>query len=520
MLQIKNISKSFSGKSIIKDVSYLFPSHKRIALIGVNGAGKTTLLNIVCGLEEQDSGDIIISKDDKIGYLPQSPNANPEDTILLECMSGDKALFNLKLQLEEASAALEQEYSQEIYDKYEKSEHDYQYAGGYKLEANAEKILLGLGFKREQLSLNPKTLSGGWSMRLELGKVLLQSPDFLILDEPTNHLDLPSIIWLEEYLQKFKGTLLFISHDEELLNKLSNIILHLKDGVVREYHGNYDSFLVQYEERQAAAVSELKTKEKKIAQLSKFVDRFGAKASKAAQAQSKMKMIAAIERQTSNISVDSSDLEMHIPMKVTQKSGEDVLHLQGCTIGYDKPLLSKINMYVGRGYKVAILGTNGKGKTTMLKSINGQLKLLEGDIKVGHNVKVGYYAQEQLELLDPKLNVLENLMRANTKLIEREARKILGSFLFSSDAVFKPVAVLSGGEKSRLSLACLLMEEANLLLLDEPTNHLDMLSTNILSEALSNYEGTVMFVSHNRRFINDVATHIFSVDDMTLRTVS
>jgi ATP-binding cassette subfamily F protein 3 len=513
MLQVNNLSKSFSGRVILDRINYIFPSNKIVALVGVNGAGKTTFLNIISGIEDADSGDVLKSKGMVFGYLPQAPNPNPEPNILEECMAGAGDICELKLKLREISDQMEHSYTPELYEEHERLEHDYQQKGGYKLEANAEKILLGIGFKREQFEEDPKALSGGWRMRLELAKILLKNPDFLVLDEPTNHLDLPSIVWLEDYLKKFRGTLLFISHDEDLLNSLPNVIIHLKSGKLTEYQGNYDDFLEQYEENQAARVSEAKTLEKKIKQLNEFVDRFGAKASKATQARSKMKMISALRSEASNISIDSADSEMNLQIPITQKSGKDVIHLTGCSIGYNKPLVKNFDLFVERGQKVAIVGANGLGKSTLIKSIDGKTPFLGGEMKLGHNVKIGYYAQDQLEYLDGEKNVLENLMAANSSIIERKARQLLGSFLLKGDAVYKKVKVLSGGEKSRLSLACLLVQDVNVLLLDEPTNHLDMLSSEILAEALKNYEGTVMFVSHNRKFINSIATHVFMLSN-------
>jgi ATP-binding cassette subfamily F protein 3 len=508
MLQVTNLSKSFAGKTIFSGISYLFPSNHIIALIGVNGAGKTTFLNIISGIEEADGGEIIKSKSLSFGYLPQSPNPHPALTIIAECMAGAGEVYQLHLRLAEISVEMEHAYTPELYEEYERTEHNYQQNDGYKLTANAEKILLGLGFKREQFGDAPDTLSGGWRMRLELAKILLQNPDFLVLDEPTNHLDLPSIIWLEDYLKKFKGTLLFISHDQDLLNRLPTVILHLKGGKLNEYYGNYDDFLEQYEQVQTGRVAEVKNTEKRIKELNQFVDRFKAKASKASQARSKMKMVEALRAQVSSIAIDNSDMEMNIRIPLTQKSGLEVMHLEHASIGYDKPLVKNMDLFVKRGEKIAVIGANGLGKTTLIKSVAGKIPFLAGAPKFGHNVKIAYYAQEQLEHLDSQKTVLANLMAANEQVTEQRARQLLGSFLLRGDDAYKKVAVLSGGEKSRLSLACLLVQDVNFLLLDEPTNHLDMLSCQILAEALKNYEGTVMFVSHNRAFIDGVATHV------------
>lgn len=508
MLILSNLSKNFHGRFVLKDLSYNFPHTGRIALVGVNGAGKSTLLNILCNLDEPDGGGVTKPKSKLIGYLPQEPNPDPKDSILIECMSGAEELFQTMLDMNKASAEMGEEFTNEKYEQFEYLENLFRSKEGYSFEYNASRILLGLGFRKEDLEKHPKTLSGGWKMRLELAKILIKNPDFLILDEPTNHLDLPTIIWLENYLKKFKGTVLFVSHDEALLSSLPNIILHLKDGDLTEYQGNYDDFLVQYELREANKIAALKNIEGKIETVSRFIERFGAKASKATQARSKMKMVARLERDASGITVNKDDAEINIRIPLKQKSGKEVITFEDCSIGYtNKPLVKKISFTAMRGQKIAIVGANGLGKSTLIKSIMNQVPFLVGDIKIGHNVKMAYYAQDQAEYLDMKQTALDNLKAANPELPEGNARSILGSFLFRGGDVYKRVNILSGGEKSRLSLACLLVQDANFLLLDEPTNHLDMLSTEILSEALASYEGTVMFVSHNRSFINAVATH-------------
>lgn len=508
MLILNNLSKNFHGRTILSDINYNFPQNGRIGLVGVNGAGKTTLLNILCGLDEADSGSVIKPKSKTLGYLPQQPNPNPKETILLECMSGDDELYQTKLDMEEVNTSMGEEFTNEKYEKFERLEQLFRDNDGYAFEYNASKILLGLGFKEESLSNHPNTLSGGWRMRLELAKILIKEPDFLILDEPTNHLDLPSIIWLENYLQKFPGTVLFVSHDEELLNSLPNIILHLKNGQLNEYQGNHEQFLIQHELREEGKLAELKNLQGKIDSLSQFVERFGAKATKAAQAKSKRKMIERLQNAASDIDLDKNDAEINIRIPIKQKSGKEVMHFEDCAIGYDnKPLVRKISFTAMRGQKIAIVGANGLGKSTLIKTIINQIPFISGTAKIGHNVKMAYYAQDQVEFLDMKKTVLDNLKAAGRDLPEGKARSILGSLLLRGDDVYKPASVLSGGEKSRLSLACLLVQDANFLLLDEPTNHLDILSSEILAESLSQYEGTVMFVSHNRNFINSLATH-------------
>ena len=514
MLILNNLSKTFHGRTILQDINYNFPQTGRVGLVGVNGAGKTTLLNILCGLDEVDSGSVTQPKSKNLGYLPQQPNFHPKETILLECMSGDDELHQTKLDMEEVSASMGDEFTNEKYEKFERLEKLFRDKDGYAFEYNATKILLGLGFKEEALSNNPTTLSGGWRMRLELAKILIKEPDFLILDEPTNHLDLPSIIWLENYLKKFAGTVLFVSHDEELLNSLPNIILHLKDGQLNEYRGNYEQFLIQHELREEGKLSELKNLQGKIDSMSRFVERFGAKATKATQAKSKLKMIERLQRSASDIALDKDDAEINIRIPVKQKSGKEVMHFEDCAIGYDgKALVKKISFTAMRGQKIAIVGANGLGKSTLIKSIIDQIPFISGTPKIGHNVRMAYYAQDQAEFLDMKKTVLDNLKSANNELSEGKTRGILASLLLRGDDVYKPTNVLSGGEKSRLSLACLLVQDANFLLLDEPTNHLDILSTEILAESLSQYEGTVMFVSHNRNFINSLATHRIAFSD-------
>jgi ATP-binding cassette subfamily F protein 3 len=513
MLTINGLTKAFGARKVLNDVNYNFPQSGIVALIGVNGAGKSTFLNILCGLEEYDSGSLTRAKSCITGYLPQEPNPEPHDIILVECMSGDEILFKTKHDFERVSKELENGYTEEIYGEFERLQEIFVDRDGYAFEYNATKILVGLGFPEDTLYDDPRALSGGWRMRLELAKLLIKKPDFLILDEPTNHLDLPTIIWLENYLKKFRGVVLFVSHDEELLNRLPNIILHLKHGKLNEYHGNYDDFLEQYEMREVGKIAEKKNIESKIRDAKQFVDRFGAKASKATQAASRMKMIAKLQSEVERIEISKDDMEIRIKIPLTEKSGKDVLEMKDCAIGYEKPLLKDLSLYIPSKQKIAIVGANGLGKSTLMKTILGTVKPIDGTIKLGHNVKIAYYAQDQVGYLQLDKTVLENLKLINDKLEIVQVRRLLGSFLFKGDDVYKPVRVLSGGEKSRLGLACLMVQDANFLLLDEPTNHLDILSSEILSEALKEYEGTVIFISHNRSFINATASHILAISN-------
>lgn len=514
MLSINALSKQFAARVVLNKITYNFPTKGILALVGTNGAGKSTLLNILCGLEQPDTGSLNKAKEYQIGYLPQDPSSNPQATILEEGMSGHEQLYSLRSDFNRLSDLLTTSYTDQIYEQFESTELAFRNMNGYTFEHNATKILLGIGFKEHQLLEDPKILSGGWRMRLELAKLLLKSPDLLILDEPTNHLDLPTIIWLEKYLKTFPGTILFVSHDESLLRNMPNIILHLKDGNLTQYMGNYDNFLQQYEMRQAASVAQIKNISSKIDNTQKFIDRFGAKASKATQAQSRMKMISRLQDQLNDVEVSGQDAQINVQIPLKTKSGKDVVILESCAIGYNKALVKNINLIITRGQKIAVVGANGLGKSTFLKTLINKTPSLAGKIQMGHNVKTAYYAQNQVDDLNLNLSVIENLIKVDPNSIsENKARGVLGAFLFKGNDIYKNTSVLSGGEKSRLSLACLMMQDANLLLLDEPTNHLDILSTNILSQGLSDFEGSVIFVSHNRNFINSFATHILLFND-------
>lgn len=513
MIIVKDLVKKFGDRTIIRDFSYHFPKNTCIGVVGPNGAGKTTFLNILTGHEEYDSGEVVVPKDCILGYLPQSPNENPRESILDECISGHSRLCVLQDKLHGALKRLSEDYSDEAYADYEKVEAEFSDNGGYALEADAKGILVGLGFETSQFTASPLELSGGWRMRLELAKLLINDPNFLILDEPTNHLDLPSLSWLEGYLKSFRGTLLFVSHDREFLNNLSDQIIHISNGNFKVYNGDFDSFVEQREANAEFAKKQKESLKKKQDQLQSFVDRFRYKASKAKQAQSKMKMIEKLRQLESRLDVEESDQKPVFKMAVEKQSGKVVLELKNGAIGYDGVLISKgLDLRIIRGSKIAIIGTNGIGKSTLLKTIVGAIPLIAGELKLGNNVSIGYYAQSQLDVLDPKLDALENVLKLTKDINQQQARAILGCLLISKDDVKKPVGVLSGGEKSKVAIATLLAQKSNFLILDEPTNHLDMSSTEALSNALNEYDGTILTVSHNRSFINSFATHVFSMD--------
>ncbi len=474
MIRIENLSKAYGSKILFNNSSYHFPEGERIALVGPNGAGKSTLLNIICGLEEADDGQLLKPAKMNLGYLPQEPNPHPKETILEECMDGALKLKKLKHDLDLILIEMENNYNEDVHKKFEKIEDLFREAGGYALEARAKGILVGLGFLGNQLYKNPKQLSGGWRMRLELAKVFLNDPDFLVLDEPTNHLDLPSLIWVEKFLQSFTGTLLFVSHDRALLNRLSTITLHLFNGKFTPYKGNFDSFLEQRAQRLELETAAYERHKKRADEIQRFVDRFKAKASKAKQAQSRMKMLERMKEVEGSFDIDDSIDEISFTLPKVTQSGKEVLKVEKMSIGYQAVLSKHIELNVLRGQKIAIIGPNGIGKSTFLKTLANVINPLDGGFNLGHNVSLAFFAQDQLETLDENKTILENVMGVSDNIGEKKARSVLGSFLFRGDDAFKNVKVLSGGEKSRVGLACLLLRNANFLLLDEPTNHLDM----------------------------------------------
>ena len=521
MLSLVNLSKSFGNKVLFNNLTHSLPEGERIGLIGANGAGKTSLLNIICGLDQTDgNGQVVTKKHTRIGCLPQEINPNPKKTILEECISGHVKLYPLFVEREQVLQEMTENYNEEVHERYEKIENDFQHLEGYKLEGEADQLLTGLGFKHEDLSRNPTEFSGGWRMRLELAKVLLNKPDILVLDEPTNHLDLPSLIFLEEYLLEFKGTLLFVSHDQELLDRLANVILYLRNGKISEYVGNFSHFLEQYSLEKTQAMAQKQSLDKQIQHSQKFVDRFGAKASKAKQANSRKKMISRLQSIQNSIEMDGAQACPHISMPLAKPSGKIVLTTKDTSFGYKEPLIRNLNLTIERGQKIGIIGANGIGKSTILKTLVGEVPVLTGTYAWGENVIIGYYAQSQVDQLNMKESAFNNVLQANGNLSDGQIRKILGSMLFKDHDAVKPVSVMSGGEKSRVGLACLIAQQANVLLLDEPTNHLDMIAMEKLTDALVNYAGTVIFVSHDRRFINRIATDILSVDQKGKYTFS
>ncbi len=512
MIRLENISKSFADKVILDRVHYHFPQGERIALFGANGQGKTTLLNMITGLEEMDQGQVIKPKAMKLAFLPQSPGLNPQETILKECMAGDQQLHQWQEEMNELIHRMETNYCDADYERYENILKAFENSGGYQWEGLAEKILLGLGFKTEQLQDHPQTLSGGWRMRLELAKILLANPDFMILDEPTNHLDLPSIEWLESYLMTFPGTLLFVSHDRSFLNSLATVVLYLNRGRLQAYTGNFDDFVHQRDQNAQTQEATRKKILQQQAHLQRFVDRFRAKASKAAQASSRVKMIQKLETLLGNEGPEDRQETLHFPKLTIIPSGKDVVDLKDLHIGYNAPLIKSLNLSIQRGQRLAVVGANGIGKSTFLKTLASTIPPLSGEVRYGHQVKMGFFTQDAADKLAKNLSVFDTIKSSNGDLADSTYFALLGSFLFKGNSMAKMVSVLSGGERSRLALCCLLAQTPNFLLLDEPTNHLDLASTQVLAEWLRQYSGTVVFVSHDRDFVDHVATRIVEFD--------
>ena len=511
MIQLERVSKSFGGQVLFKDLAWHITRGQRIGLVGPNGAGKTTLCRILIGDIEVDSGEIRQAKSATIGYLPQDILSAGDGMLLGHLLAGFPEVQRLEQELELLAVEMaEGETSEDLMRRYGEVQHQYEALGGYHLEARGKAILGGLGFAPDVFFAPLSQFSGGWRMRAALGRLLLQAPDLLLLDEPTNHLDLESLQWLEDFLAAYEGTVAIISHDRYFLNRVVDRIVELELGRFALYTGDYDDYQAQKLARQEQIEAAQRQQAEQIEKMERFIRKFRYKATKARQVQSRIKMLEKIEQ----VEVIRVPKRIHFRMPQPQRSGAIVCELRKIYKAYgDNVVYAGIDFRLLRGDRVALVGANGAGKSTLLKISAGNLSFEAGDRVGGHNVSIHYYAQHQLDALNPRNTVLEELASVADTEIQPRLRAILGAFLFSGDDVEKPVAVLSGGEKSRLALAKMLLRPANLLCLDEPTNHLDVTAREVLEEALDQFDGTILFISHDRYFINRIANKVLEVRD-------
>jgi len=508
VIQLDGISKGFGGQILFRDLTWRIPERERLGLVGPNGAGKTTLCRILAGLEEPDTGQVSRPRGVTVGYLAQEAAGHAVGSVLAEALSGFETVWALEREMEDVARALETAPSEALTDRYGELQHRFEALGGYRLETQARAILSGLGFEAGQLTHSLTTFSGGWRMRAALARLLLLAPSLLLLDEPTNHLDLASLAWLEDFLTGYDGTVVVVSHDRYFLNRMVTSIADLTPEGLVVYPGDYDAFLVEREARHELLEARARNQAKRIAEVERFIERFRYKATKARQVQSRIKMLDKVER----IEVPGARRQVHFAFPQPPRTGRRVATLAGIHKAYgDNVVYAGIDVAVERGERLALVGDNGAGKSTLLKILAGVLPFDRGERTLGSHVAVHYYAQHQLDALDPTRTVLEELEAVAPESTHTRLRTILGAFLFSGDSVDKKVAVLSGGEKARLALARMLVRPAALLCLDEPTNHLDLASREVLESALAEFPGTIVFISHDRYFINRIATVVVDV---------
>ncbi len=515
MIQLSAAGKRYGHKLLFEDADWLITPESRIGLVGANGTGKSTVMKILAGLESLDYGTISRAKGISAGYLPQDGLILAGRSIFAECMSVFDDLHSIEKEMESLTRSMsELDHTGAAYadvaDRYQKLEHEFRARDGYTLEAEVGKVLTGLGFHRDDWTRQTEEFSGGWQMRIALAKLLLQKPNLLLLDEPTNHLDLEARNWLEEYLTSYPYAFVLISHDRYFLDVTVKRIVEIWNKQVHSYVGNYDQYLAAKTMRKEQLEAAYKTQRDRIEQLEVFINRFRYTATKAKQVQSRIKELEKVER----IEIPEEEKTVHFSFPQPKPSGRIVAEFADVAKSYgDHQVFEKVNFMIERGERVALVGVNGAGKSTLIKLLANQEPLSAGEYKLGHNVEPDYFAQDQYKELDPEARILDDLGELSRASTQTQLRSLLGCFLFSGDDVFKRIGVLSGGERNRYALLKMLLHPANFLLLDEPTNHLDMRAKDVLLEALMKYTGTVVFVSHDRYFIDKLATRVFEIGD-------
>ena len=511
MISVEGLRVEFSVKPLFANASFVVNDKDRIALVGKNGAGKSTLLKILCGLQKPTSGTVSVPQDTTIGYLPQVMNLQDDTTVRQEAQKAFANITDLKAHVEQLERQMNErtDYESEDYmalvERYTTEHERYMMMGAESREAELERTLVGLGFNRDDLERPTKEFSGGWRMRIELAKILLQKPDVLLLDEPTNHLDIESIQWLEQFLSQSAKAVVLVSHDRAFINNVSNRTLEISCGQIIDYKVKYDEYVVLRKERREQQLRAYENQQKEVAEMKDFIERFRYKATKAVQVQQKVKQLEKIVP----IEVDEVDNSaMHLKFPPCLRSGDYPVICEDVRKEYAHVVFDHVNLTIKRGEKVAFVGKNGEGKSTLVKCIMNEIPF-EGHLKVGHNVQIGYFAQNQAQLLDESLTVFQTIDNVAKGEVRLKINDILGAFMFGGEESDKKVKVLSGGERSRLAMIRLLLEPVNMLILDEPTNHLDMASKDVLKEAIKAFDGTAIIVSHDREFLDGLVTKVY-----------
>ncbi len=515
MIQLSSAGKGYGHKLLFEGVDWLITNHDRVGLVGANGTGKSTLLKVLAEMETLDYGSLNTARGISFGYLPQDGLALEGQTVFAECMSVFSRLRAMEQEMEDLTGRMPEldhassEYSQ-VAERYQRIEHEFRTRDGYAIEAKVGAVLMGLGFHKNDWQRQTEEFSGGWQMRIALAKLLLQQPNLLLLDEPTNHLDLEARNWLEEYLTSYPHTFILISHDRYFLDVTVDKIVEIWNKRIHFYPGNYEKYLAQKTQRQEQLDAAYRNQRERIEQLEMFISRFRYQATKAKQVQSRIKELEKMER----IELPEEEKTIHFSFPQPKASGRIVAEFAGVAKAYDgKEVFRDVSFMIERGDRIALVGVNGAGKSTLIKLLAQEEDLTKGEYKLGHNVQADYFAQDQYKELDQDSRILDDLGRVSPQSRETELRSLLGCFLFSGEDVFKRIGVLSGGERNRYALLRMLLHPANFVLLDEPTNHLDMRAKDVLLEALSKYIGTVVFVSHDRYFIDNLATRVFEIGE-------